>query len=70
MQKSRRLVSVKELRERFGIFLSFTHLKRKMFEDSPPTFPLWVKLGRHLNSRVGWWEDDIEEWLASLDTRN
>lgn len=70
MSKKRRLVSVKELRERFGIFLSFTQIKRKMFEDRPPSFPEWVKLGKHRNSRVGWWEDDIEGWLAELDTRS
>lgn len=66
MQQHRRLVSVKEVRAEFGVPLSYTQLKRKMAEV-PPTFPLCVKLGRHANSRVAWYADEVSEFVESLE---
>lgn len=66
MQTRRRLVSVKELRTEFGIPLCYTQLKRKMAEN-PPTFPQCVKLGRHANSRVAWYADEIADYVEALD---
>ena len=67
MTKHRRLVSVKELRTQFGIPLSYTQLKRKMYEDAPPTFPLCVKLGGHRNSRVAWYEEEVSDYIEALE---
>lgn len=67
MLKKRRLVSVKELKTEFGIPLSYTQIKRKMAEV-PPTFPQCVKLGRHSNSRVAWYADEIEDYVNALAT--
>lgn len=65
--KKRRLVSVKELRTEFGIPLCYTQLKRKM-QETPPTFPLCVRLGPHQNSRVAWYADEIQDYVEALDT--
>lgn len=62
----RRLVCVKELRTEYGIPLSYTQLKRKMYEDAPPTFPLCVKLGKHPTSRVAWYADEISDYVTTL----
>lgn len=61
------LVSRKELRTIYGIPLSYTQLMRKMFPDdgSEPSFPMWVKLGKHPNSRVAWRRSHILEWLEN-----
>lgn len=67
MDKHRRLVSVKELRTEYGIPLSYTQLKRKMYQDEPPTFPLCVKLGAHRNSRVAWYADEIVDYVEGLE---
>lgn len=56
----RRLVSLEELRGRFGISYSRQHLYRRMQEG---TFPKAVKLSSSRFSRRMWMEDDILEWL-------
>lgn len=69
MLKKRRLVCFKELKSEFGIPLSYTQIKRKMYpEKGPPTFPLAVRLGFHKNSRVAWYADEIEDYVSALAT--
>jgi prophage regulatory protein len=55
----RRLVSWKELRERFGIPYSRTHVGRL---ENGGKFPKRLALGE---CRVAWYEDEIEAWIES-----
>jgi prophage regulatory protein len=59
MTKVRRLVSKKELKTVHGIPYSFAHIARL---EKAKLFPTRLVLGA---CRVGWWEDEIEEWKAS-----
>ena len=55
----RRLVSKKELKSVYGIPYSFAHIARL---EAAGQFPSRVRLGAR---RVAWFEDEIEEWIAS-----
>ncbi|HEV7275234.1 MAG TPA: AlpA family phage regulatory protein [Devosiaceae bacterium] len=57
---SRRVVSLGELHERFGVPYTRQHLHRRMRDG---TFPKAVKLGAGKFARRAWFEDDILEWL-------
>ncbi len=58
--RSRRVVSLEELHDRFGISYSRQHLHRRMQDG---TFPKAVKLGSGKFARRVWLEDDVLVWL-------
>jgi prophage regulatory protein len=67
MLKVRKLVSRKELRTIYGIPLSFTQIDRK---ELAATFPRKLKLGDDRNSRVAYYADEIENWIAQQHRPN
>lgn len=54
-----RLLSKKEVRQ--IVLLSPAHITRL---EAAGEFPKRVRLGNHRSSRVGWVEDEVQEWLA------
>jgi prophage regulatory protein len=57
----KRLVSRRELRERYGITYSDTHLLRL---ERAGEFPKRVRLTPRPRAKVWWLEVEIEAWLA------
>ncbi len=56
---ARKLVTRKELKTVYGIPYSNTHLKRM---ETAEQFPKRVQLSQ---SRVAWYVDEVEAWIAS-----
>ncbi len=59
MMQKRKLVTKKELKLVYGIPYSFTHISRL---EKAGSFPKRVQLGQ---SRVAWFEDEVEDWISS-----
>jgi predicted DNA-binding transcriptional regulator AlpA len=55
----RRFISYAELKERYGLPWTRQHVDRLVKADK---FPPKINLTEH---RVGWWSDQIEEWIAA-----
>ncbi len=58
----RRFVSYSELKDRYGLPWTRQHIDRLIKVGK---FPAKISLTEH---RVGWWSDQIEEWLNSRQT--
>ena len=58
--RRRKIVSRKELVERYGITYSHVHFKRL---GESGRFPAALQIGP---SRIGWYEDEVELWIANL----
>ncbi len=61
---SKRFLSLKEVVSK--VRLSKTEIARRV---DAKRFPQPLKLGAHRNSRVVWWEHEVEEWMLAADTR-
>ncbi len=55
----RRFISYPELKDRYGLPWTRQHVDRLVKANK---FPQKINLTEH---RVGWWSDQVEEWLES-----
>jgi predicted DNA-binding transcriptional regulator AlpA len=61
-RKISRILSFKELKTLKGIPYSRTHINRLIKEGK---FPASFALNPERPGRIGWWEDEIDDWLRA-----